>query len=234
MLRIIDARTGEPVPVRRALTRVETHVPGPGPTAPRLLLVADTLVRALDLGSTPAWAVLITDPDGDPTALRATAKALGTRPFEDARDDGAARTFHVLDTGARGGAPDGVRLVVAPVEGAAPPDTDPAVLRLALLGSHRATPVRLDAETLTDAHDTLVRWRSAVAGWAREPSRPMPDEVRDALRAAREDDLDTPGVLRVLRQVEDSDLPAGARFETYVHADRLLGLDLARDLGSPA
>jgi hypothetical protein len=41
-----------------------------------------------------------------------------------------------------------------------------------------------------------------------------------------------PGVLRVLRRVENEpELPDGARFETYVYADRLLGLDLARDLG---
>jgi hypothetical protein len=55
------------------------------------------------------------------------------------------------------------------------------------------------------------------------------------VRAAWEDDLDVPGVLRALRDVEsDPELPDGARFETYVHADRILGLDLARDLGSPA
>ena len=55
------------------------------------------------------------------------------------------------------------------------------------------------------------------------------------LRTAWEDDLDTAGVLRVLRDVETApDLPDGARFETYAYADRLLGLDLARDLGSPA
>jgi hypothetical protein len=58
--------------------------------------------------------------------------------------------------------------------------------------------------------------------------------VRRELRTAWEDDLDVPAVLRVLRSVETSDLPEGARFETYVYADRLLGLELARDLGSPA
>ncbi|MEU2273105.1 hypothetical protein ABZ568_43025, partial [Streptomyces olindensis] len=63
--------------------------------------------------------------------------------------------------------------------------------------------------------------------------RPVPDDVRGRLRAAWEDDLDVPGVLDVLRHVEtDPDLPDGARFETYAYADRLLGLELTRDLGS--
>ena len=75
----------------------------------------------------------------------------------------------------------------------------------------------------------------SVARWARQPSRPIPDDVRGRLRDAWDDDLDVPRVLDVLRQVEtEPDLPDGARFETYAYADRLLGLDLTRDLGSPS
>ncbi|NEC71239.1 hypothetical protein G3I25_06495, partial [Streptomyces rochei] len=78
------------------------------------------------------------------------------------------------------------------------------------------------------------RWRRAVAAWARRPSRPVPGVVRDRLRAAWEDDVDAPGVLGVLRAVEtDPDLPDGARFETFAHADRFLGLHLTRDVGAP-
>jgi hypothetical protein len=59
--------------------------------------------------------------------------------------------------------------------------------------------------------------------------------VRDALRAAWEDDLDMPAVLDVLRRVESADdVPDGARFETYAYADRLLGLGLAREIGAQA
>ncbi|MBK3638614.1 hypothetical protein JHN52_38365, partial [Streptomyces sp. MBT97] len=59
---------------------------------------------------------------------------------------------------------------------------------------------------------------------------------RARLRSAWEDDLDLPGVLRILRGVEDAgpELPEGARFETYAYADRLLGLDLLRGVGAPA
>lgn len=273
VLRIIDARTGEPVdavPARRGLTRVEAHVRGYDSSALRVLLVADLLVRALELGGTPVWALLTGD--REQAELHAGAAALGIRPFEDRRDVGPgwgeSQAVHVVGEG--GAVPDGVRVVVAPVEPIAPrglaegsgagtaegpgigigtgtgmgmgtgidtgivEGTDPAVVRFALLTPHRSTPARLDASALAQAHETLVRWRRAVAAWARRPSRPVPDEVRGRLRTAWEDDLDVPEVLRVLMWVEESALPEGARFETYAYADRLLGLDLTRDLGSPS
>ncbi|MFF5498686.1 hypothetical protein [Streptomyces aquilus] len=252
MLRIIDARTGDPVeaaPARRGLTRVEAHVPGLDGTALRVLLVADTLVRALELGGTPVWALL--DSGEQRPEVQAAAAALGVRPFEDGREAGrglgGSQAVHVVADDGTAPAPDGIRLAVAAVEGpvegvdggadAVDPlmaGADPDVLRLALLSQRRSQAARLDAAALQDAHDTLVRWRRAVADWAREPSRPVPDEVRGELRAAWEDDLDVPGVLRVLARVETSDLPAGARFETYAYADRLLGLELTRDIGSLA
>ncbi|AVV43866.1 hypothetical protein PYK79_00735 [Streptomyces sp. ID05-04B] len=258
MLSIIDARTGEPVvaaSARRRPTRVEAHARGYGAASLRVLLVADLLVRALEMGGTPAWA-LLSGWAGESAALRAGAAALGMHPFEDGRDatarTGGAQVLHVV--GADGPDTDGVRVAVAPAEGAVPdwpgpskardepagggaaPDLDPAVLRLALLAVERTEPLRLDAAALDEARDTLARWRRAVADWARRPSRPVPDEVRGRLRAAWEDDLDVPGVLRVLRWTEDAgpELPDGARFETYAYADRLLGLELTRDVGARA
>jgi hypothetical protein len=321
VLRIIDARTGEPVdaaPARRGLTRVAVHAPGSDLTNLRVLLVADLLVRALELGGTPVWALLT---GGHRQAeLRADATALGIRPFEDSPDVsaglGEAQVVHVAVEG--GAAPDGVRIAVAPVEttGSAmaagepaksgPPNgrpeevdssaresaastppggesagsgvpvgesaaaypssgqsaepglpagdsvtsnppsgqsvgsgplggVDPAVLRLALFTRHHNAPVRLEADVLDAAEATLARWRGAVARWARRPSRPVPDDVRGRLRDAWDDDLDVPRVLDVLRDVENEpDLPDGARFETYAYADRLLGLELTRDLGAPS
>ncbi|MDH6552843.1 hypothetical protein [Streptomyces sp. SAI-041] len=238
MLRITDARTGEPVdavPARRGLTRVEAHVPGYDTSALRVLLVADLLVRALEIGGTPVWALLTGDREQE--RLHAGAAALGIRPFEDRRDVGPgwgeSQAVHVVAEG--GATPDGVRIAVAPVRTPEiPADADPAEVRLALLAVDRGTPAQLDEAALSEAHGTLMRWRRAVAAWARHPSRPVPDTVRGRLRTAWEDDLDVPEVLRVLRWVEESDLPEGARFETYAHADRLLGLDLTRDLGAPA
>ncbi|MFJ1970308.1 hypothetical protein ACIO93_16705 [Streptomyces sp. NPDC087903] len=242
MLRIIDARTGEPVdaaPARRGLTRVEAHAPGSDTSALRVLLVADLLVRALELGGTPVWALLTGE--REQAELRAGAADLGIRPFEDSRDVsaglGEAQVIQVAGEGVA--VPEGVRVEVAPVDvdASAGPGpfvgAEPAALRLALVSQERGTPLRLDAEALGDAQETLARWRRAVAGWARKPSRPVPDEVRVRLRDAWEDDLNVPEVLRLLRSVETSDLPDGARFETYAYADRLLGLELTRDLGSP-
>ncbi|GHI09354.1 hypothetical protein Scel_76750 [Streptomyces cellostaticus] len=458
MLRILDARTGDPVaaaPARRGLTRIEAYASGLDLTALRVLLTADLLVRALELGGTPVWTIL-TAPRRH-AELRTAATTLAIRPFEDGRDLasglGEAQVIHVVaentenppaegpllavapaiwtaaepqdtttptepgpapdtagavpdggrlgesgrwsgsgpDTtagasprsGSRGTGPDGsattpdmpspssagaapeghlpggglpstsaagagggsgagpaagersesagevgmestggsgagaeagstgesglaldegapgesgaasgvpprsapagratpapgpvprdtgapgVRPADAPAPGEAlaaasreglapvpgeppvprPPGehppldlpallSDPASLRLALLSVPRNTAVRLDAGRLEEAARTLAHWRRAVAGWARQPSRPVPDEVRARLRAAWEDDLDLPGVLDVLRDVERAPgLPDGARFETYVYADRLLAVDLARDLGSLA
>ncbi|MFI6376794.1 hypothetical protein [Streptomyces sp. NPDC050546] len=250
VLRIIDARTGEPVdaaPARRGLTRVEVHAPGFDTTNLRVLLVADLLVRALELGGTPVWALLT---GGRRQAeLRSQATALGIRPFEDSPDVsaglGEAQVIHVAVEG--GAATGGVRIEVAPahIDGApahpgnpGTPDgtgIDPGVLRLALLARHHSAPALLEAAAFDEARGTLARWRGAVARWARRPSRPVPDEVRGRLRDAWEDDLDVPRVLDVLRHVENEpELPDGARFETYAYADRLLGLDLTRELGFPS
>ncbi|MFE9438976.1 hypothetical protein ACFYO2_08210 [Streptomyces sp. NPDC006602] len=238
MLRIIDVRTGEPVeaaPARRGLTRIQAHAAGCDPTALRVLLVADVLFRALEIGGTPVWALLTGE--RQQAELRAAAAALGIRPFEDSRDVsaglGEAQVIHVMADS--GPAPDGVRIAVAPVEDASvpiPDGADPAVVRLALLSRRRSEPVRLDADALAEARETLARWRRAVADWARRPSRAIPEEVRGELRTAWEDDLDVCAVLRVLGSVETSDLPEGARFETYAYADRLLGVELTRDVGS--
>ncbi|MFJ4580635.1 hypothetical protein [Streptomyces echinatus] len=242
MLRILDARTGEPVPAapaRRGLTRIEAHASGLDPTALRVLLTADLLVRALELGGTPVWTTL-TAPRDQPE-LRTAAERLAIRPFEDGRDLasglGDAQAIHVAQRDSGGSIGEGPVMDVAQVAPAALEAllADPAAFRLALLAVPRSEPVRLDRAALDDAARCLARWRRAVAGWARRPSRPVPDEVRARLRAAWEDDLDVPAVLGVLRDVESAPgIPDGARFETYAYADRLLALDLARDLGSLA
>ncbi|UXX92408.1 hypothetical protein N7U49_08690 [Streptomyces sp. AD2-2] len=258
MLRIIDVRTGEPVeaaPARRGLTRVQAHASGLDATALRVLLTSDLLVRALELGGTPVWSLLTGD--RQQAELRSAANALGIRPFEDGTDLGSglgeAQVLHVMAGGAEtagesrspkrrgnpglrgdragrgrrgprrfahGGRPRPLRTGRAPARAALAP---------------RDLPVRLDGEALDEARRTLAHWRGAVADWARRPSRPVPDDVRVELRTAWEDDLNVPEVLRVLHRVETwPDLPDGARFETYAYADRLLGLELTRDIGSLA
>ncbi|MFF1282582.1 hypothetical protein [Streptomyces sp. NPDC058299] len=246
MLRILDVRTGEPVaaaPARRGLTRVEAHAPGLDPTALRVLLTADLLVRALELGGTPVWTIL-TAPREQPELCTAATR-LAIRPFEDGRDLasglGEAQVIHVTGPHTATVRAEGPVAAVAPVTwtGSESPLpallADPAALRLALLSVPRRETARLDATALDRAAGQLAHWRRAVAGWARRPSRPVPEEIRTRLRSAWDDDLDLPRSLAVLRDVEHApDLPDGARFETYAHADRLLALDLLRDLGNPA
>ncbi|WEO98757.1 hypothetical protein A6P39_034590 [Streptomyces sp. FXJ1.172] len=253
MLHIRDARTGESVPAApalRGLTRIETAASGLDPTALRVLLTADLLVRALELGGTPVWATL-TAPRQHAAELRSTATALAIRPFEDGHDLsaglGEAQAIHVT-TAPPDTFGEGPVVRVAPVRWEAEPApehaphpalplllADPEAFRLALLSVPRSETARLDPGALGEAAGRLARWRRAVAGWARQPSRPVPDAVRARLRSAWEDDLDLPGVLRVLRDVASApDLADGARFETYAYADRLLALDLARGLGSLA
>jgi len=56
----------------------------------------------------------------------------------------------------------------------------------------------------------------------------------ERLTAAFDDDLDTPSALVTLADLEkDQEVPAGSKFETFAWVDRILGLDLVRDVGKP-
>ena len=109
---------------------------------------------------------------------------------------------------------------------------DPLALRLAFLEHRYRQQMNLTWDTLSAADRTLRRWRELVAEWACSPSKPMCAEVTSQIAAAFDNDLDTPAALRALRKLEkDPEIPPGAKFESFAHADQLLGLDLARDIG---
>jgi cysteinyl-tRNA synthetase len=109
---------------------------------------------------------------------------------------------------------------------------DPLALRLAFLDHRYRQQLNLTWAVLEAADRTLRRWRERVAEWARSPSKPMRAEHVGDFIAAFDDDLDTPAALRVLRSLEkDGEIAPGSKFETFAHADHLLGLDLARDIG---
>jgi cysteinyl-tRNA synthetase len=111
---------------------------------------------------------------------------------------------------------------------------DPLALRLFFLSGRYRQQVNLTWDALTAADKTLRRWRSRVAEWAEAPSKPMCADYVPRCEQAFDDDLDTPTALQVLREVEkDAELPPGSKFEMYAHLDRLIGLDLARDVGRP-
>jgi cysteinyl-tRNA synthetase len=109
---------------------------------------------------------------------------------------------------------------------------DPLALRLAFLEHRYRQQMNLTWDTLSAADRTVRRWRELVAEWACSPSKPMSAEVARQIAAAFDDDLDTPAALQALRTLEkDPEIEPGAKFESFAHADQLLGLDLARDIG---
>ena len=109
---------------------------------------------------------------------------------------------------------------------------DPLALRLAFLQHRYRQQMNLTWQVIEGAATTLARWRTKVAEWATHPSAPIPEDYRLQFLAAADEDLDTPRALQVVRAVErDDDLAPGARFEFFAWADRLLGLDLVRDVG---
>ncbi|WP_084957407.1 cysteine--tRNA ligase [Thermoactinospora rubra] len=109
---------------------------------------------------------------------------------------------------------------------------DPLAVRLAFLEHRYRQQMNLTWDTLRAADRTLRRWRQRVAEWAESPSAPLSQEHVRRAEAAFDDDLDTPTALRVLRELErDESVPPGSRFETFLHLDHVLGLDLSSDIG---
>jgi len=138
----------------------------------------------------------------------------------------------VTGSGVTGGAVTGGGSAPLILADLAAQELDPLALRLVFLGERYRDGLTLTWDALHAAGKTLQRWRESVAEWALSPSAPMSPRYAEAVTAAFEDDLDTPAALRQLDALEaDEDVPAGAKFETFAALDRLLGLDLARDIG---
>lgn len=111
---------------------------------------------------------------------------------------------------------------------------DPLALRLFFLQGRYRQQLNLTWDALAAADRTLRRWRSRVAEWAESPSQPIAAPYRQRVEGALNDDLDTPAALVALRKLErDPGVAPGAKFETFAAADRVLGLDLAAEVGQP-
>ncbi|MEU9047788.1 MULTISPECIES: hypothetical protein [unclassified Kitasatospora] len=234
--------------------------PPVGPTDLRAMLVGDVLLRAAESGGAQVLHVLLVPPRAprEAQALERLVTAFGVHAPSDISgvDDanamlGGPADIQLFAAGdGRQSAPEGVWAVVGPVlngwsqgTGAALREDDsgtvtwggvePAAARLALLTHAHSEPFTLTSDRLADAERSLRNWRYKVADWARSPSAPVPEQVRLSARAAFTDDLDTPGALALLRRVEeDSGIPAGAKFEAFAAMDRVLGLELIRDIGT--
>ncbi|MGW8355222.1 hypothetical protein [Streptomyces wedmorensis] len=118
------------------------------------------------------------------------------------------------------------------LEAVAPEGADPLAVRMLMLGHAYRTPVVVTSTALEEARRTLADWRQLVADWAQEPSRPMPADVLRHAHDVLAEDLGVPAILDELVTVATrADVPAGAKFETFAFLDRVLGLDLAREVG---
>lgn len=247
-MRITDVRTGRLTGIRPAhpgLLRVRVHLTSAG--APyglgdlRTLLVADVLFRLAEFNGLQVI-VCRSDaghPEDEVKALARDADRLGIHPPADHAAPGPAAPsdVHVVaHTAAADAITDGLVVVCGPAEGAEgfldAPGNEPLAVRLALLDRAYAEPARLDAETLDGAQAQLRRWRQLVAAWADTPSRPSHPEVVRSAFAALGEELDASAALAGLRRLEsEPGVPDGSRFETYLCLDRILGLELPREIG---
>ena len=260
MLRLRDSRTGSSAvvrPARPGLLRVCAHVPGDSSvTALRVLLVADLVARVAELGNLQAITMLATTGGGAEgmPALKLAADALGIHPpagrarsgdaepspggpadvhvvgsGTDMAGDQSGVVIRVGDTAARWTGPQGQEIADA----MAAREQDPIAVRFALLSFPVHQAAEITDGVLADSRETIGDWRRRVARWAESPSKPVPAHVSGMVRAAL-DDLDTPSAIALLRSLmHDDSVPAGAKFETFVYTDRILGLELPRDIGKP-
>jgi hypothetical protein len=110
--------------------------------------------------------------------------------------------------------------------------TEPLAVRMKLMRQGYGAELTADLSPRDGGDRELARWRELVAGWARSPSGAMSRPYSDAIAAAFADGLDTPAALAELAALaDDTSMPDGVKFETFAAADRLVGLDLARDVG---
>ena len=258
VLRLLDARSGsytEVRPARLGLLRVLAQVPGaavaPDITELRVLLLADVLVRTAELRHLQVLTIVAAGEQAPSQweALERAATALGIHPPSAYASSGEVQAapsgpidVYLASSGA--GTDGGLNGVVTCVGAArihrtgeatrellAGYEAEPLAVRLALLSFPYHQPADLTEDMLARARTTVGHWRLQVAEWANSPSRPVPAQLAGTIRSAF-DDLDTVAVLALLRGLaSDPDQPPGAKFETFLYADRILGLDLPRDIG---
>jgi hypothetical protein len=260
VLRLLDAHVGSYAEVRSArpgLLRVCAYAP-PGAaggldiTGLRMLLIADLLARTAELRDWQVLTVLAFAGQPQVTTFERAADALGIHPpvARASSDDaqvalGGPIDVHLVSDGAS--LESGQKGLVTRVGAAhigpavghdeavgdllAGSRPDPLAIRLALMSFAYHQPADLTDDLLAGAGETVAHWRRQVAEWAELPSRSIPARMAETAQAAF-DDLDTRRALTLLRDLAlDASVPAGAKFESFLYADRILGLELAREIG---
>lgn len=216
-MRLFDPTTGEVTAVGPATGRTLRIAAGDGA---RVAVVADLLRRVAER---QRWRTHVS---GHSSLTDRQLLYLNVHPFQ---DPGRAAELAVH---ADGIAPPvaGRSVAVAELTSTDAGRADSLAARLVLLRRHYREPVSVDARALEAAEADLRRWRALVAGWAELPSAAMAGVELVVERI--EDDLDLPGALARLDDLGgDDSISPGARFEAFAHLDRLLGLDLASEVG---
>jgi hypothetical protein len=242
VLRLRDARSGQLTQVRAVRRELRVCVAGDagGAAQLRAWFAADLIRRVAERHNLPTS---VWQQPGEGAAGRELAEAAGALNIHPAQGHGEPPVPPDIlvspEEGPGGGlwarpasvalAGTGTGPLIAELTGQG---ADPLAFRLALLGRRYREPLELAWEGLAAAGAALARWRAQVAAWAQSPSRPMPGGHVTAALAAFDDDLDTAAALRVLESLAaDSGVADGAKFEAFAYLDRLLGLDLASEVG---
>ena len=216
--------------------------PTAGPfTCARVLVVGDLLRRVVgDIHSAQVLAAIITDNDSD--GERVWRSDLMVRPVvgvfttEAEAEAGLGKPLDLTITVAGtedAPAPSAPAVEVAAVRTAVPfMRAEPATTRFALATVNHEHPLNMTASLLERSQVVLDRWRGRVAEWSRQPSRPIPPAWRSAVIAAFDHGLDVARVVALMTELENrEDVESGAKFEAFVYVDRVLAVDLIRDLG---
>lgn len=222
-MRLFDPAAGEVRDVTPATGRILRIAAGDGV---RVAVVADLLRRA---AGRLRWQTAVFGPS---SLTDRQLLYLNVHPFQDpttgaelvVHPEGAAPPVAARSVAVAALEPGEVDLLAVPT------GTDPLAARLALLRRRYREPVALTLDDLAAAGRDLTRWRGLVAAWAEQPSAAMAGV--EPVVARIEDDLDLPGALDALEALAlDESISPGARFEAFAHLDRLLGLDLAAEVG---
>jgi cysteinyl-tRNA synthetase len=104
---------------------------------------------------------------------------------------------------------------------------DPLSLRFVLLENRYRSQMDLTWASLEAAHTTLRRLRESMALWGSRNEELMDPEIYKALAQ----DLDTPRAMQRIRAIEkDKETSPENKRAIFIYADRVLGLDLAREI----
>lgn len=88
-------------------------------------------------------------------------------------------------------------------------------------------------DSLLERSQRIVgRWRNCINEWSRHPSRPIPSTWRTAAVTALDDDLDMSRLVAMMHELDKAEVvEPGAKFEAFAYVDRVLAVDLMRNLG---